>query len=164
MAIFDELRDRYTQYDAALTLQLQLLSKTADLLVSNLGPYIGLPHPTWHKSDGEVGGRYIRLGTGKESSFEEKNWTELSSLGGVVDFTLALMIDAAEDKFPKQNLIFEISVSFCSDGYQFKIRSFPEPIVVSTEDVRNRKFNAVYDALVDRIKHIFDPARVEIQK
>lgn len=162
MSIFEELRQRVSDYDSALTIQLRLLTKSIADLVSGFGDYLGLPSPTWHHSDGKAGDHYVRLGVGTAQQFQEKTWLELSSFGGKVDFSLALTIDPQSSMIGRQTIVFEFGARFVPKGYEFQIKGFDKPLILSPDDVKEKNYEVVYQALVARLESMYDSRKVEI--
>lgn len=162
MSIFEELRQRVVQHDSVLKIQLRLLAKAADEMVAGFGGYLGLPAQTWTHPDGTVGHRYVRLGVGDPNNFVEKSWLELSSYDGRVDFSLALTIDPQEVMIGRKTIVFEFSVRFVQEGYEFKFNGPDTPVILSAEDVKMQSFEKVYQVLVSRVEALFDSTKIEI--
>lgn len=163
MSIFDDLNERYARFEAAQTLQHNLLIKAVGALPGGFGKHIGLTVLHWHDEDGKAGARYIRLGVGAPESFEEKPWVSLTSMNGVVSFSLAVTVDSNLPLRPRMTYVFEGTVRFCPDGYDFAFKGLPSPIIVSPEKVIAGELSAVYDALVESLYKSFDPSLIEIR-
>ncbi|UVK81431.1 hypothetical protein LOY46_17890 [Pseudomonas sichuanensis] len=160
MTIYTELQNRFEAREAALAKQVYLLSKAAAGLSDNFGKYLGLPSPRWNYPDGKAGDYYVRFGVGERSSFEEKPWTQMSSLDGVVSFSMALTL-ISEDRFARTIFVFPMSVEFFDTGYLFKLNE-GEQVLISVADVQSGAFDEVYSKMVARLGRILDPSQVLI--
>ena len=163
MSIFDDLNERYARFEAAQTLQHNLLTKAVGSLPGGFGKYIGLTEPFFYDDDGKNGKRYIRLGVGAPESFEEKAWLSLGSRAGVVSFSLAVTVDSRLPLQSRMTYVFEGTVRFCPGGYDFAFKGLPSPIIVSPEKVIAGELDAVYAALVESLFKSFDPSLIEIR-
>ncbi|MCH5486749.1 hypothetical protein [Pseudomonas syringae] len=163
MSAYDEIRSRYASYEAAATLQLQLLSKAAVGLVNGFEKYLDLPQARLpNNDDGGLGQRYVRFGVGAPAEFEEKNWHALSSRGGVVDFSFAITLDEPATH-SRAVIVFENSVQFVDHGYEFKIKGV-DTFTVGAADAVNNRFEAIYKALVDQLLNLYNSERIVIKR
>ena len=85
----------------------------------------------------------------------------LSSVGGVVAFTLAVTI-VSEDRDSRVVYFFNMSVRFCDEGYLFDIEGDRQQIV-SVDDVKSGNFDLVYALIVAQFKAVLDPDRILIK-
>lgn len=161
MSVYEDLQQRFEKREAALSLQLHLLSKAAGDVASGLRFYLGLPSPKWNYPDGKAGDAYIRLGVGEKDRFEEKPWMTLSSKGGVVSFSLAVTI-LSEDREFRSIYVFNMSVCFCEGGYLFDVEGDRQQ-VVSVDDVKSGNLDSVYEMIVSQLKALLDPERILIK-
>ncbi|MFJ2982241.1 MULTISPECIES: hypothetical protein [unclassified Pseudomonas] len=160
MSIYSDLQRRYVSRETAIQAQLHLLSKSAGDIASGFGKYLGLPGDRWHHLDGKAGERYVRLGQGSASAFQEKRWIELSSLNGKVDFSIALTL-VSEDRESRACYVFDMSVRFCDAGYLFEING--QSVVLSVEDVKAGSFEPVYNQLVQILISRLDDSDILIK-
>jgi hypothetical protein len=163
MTLFEQLRERYTNYDAALAEQMMLLIRAAENMTSGLGGYLELPTPCWHDEDGKAGGKYVRLGKGSGEDFEEAQWHELKGYQGVVSFSLALVVDSPSAHRERFTFVFEYDLKFCETGYLFQIKHIGDT-VVSAANARAGRFEQVYNAMLEALHQTLDPSRILIQK
>ncbi|MBA2927069.1 hypothetical protein G9Q86_00685 [Pseudomonas sp. CCUG 57209] len=162
MSIIEELNEQYERYDAALTLQHNLLTKSLGGLSVGLGSYLGLTKAHWNDKEGKRGDRYVRLGVGAPNVFEEKMWPQLPSTGGVVEFSLAVTLECETATYQRYTFVFEGRLQFSSGGYEYRFQGIDSPIVISAAEVEADDFTSVYRALVDKLKKAFDPASIVI--
>lgn len=163
MTLFEQLRERYTDHDAALTEQLTLLTRAAGNMTAGFGGYLGLPTPRWHKADGEAGEKYVRLGTGSVGDFEETQWQALTGLDGVVSFSVALTVDSPAAYQERFTFFFDFDLQFCDDGYLFQIKHIGD-VVVNASDAAAGKFEPVYNAMLEKLHDVLDPSKILIRK
>lgn len=163
MTLFEQLRERYTDYDAALTEQITLLTRAAGNLTAGLGGYLGLPTPRWHNEDGKPGDKYVRLGTGSVDDFKETQWQMLSGLNGVVSFLVALTVDSPAAYRERFTFVFEFDLKFCEDGYLFQIKHVGD-VVVGASDVAGGRFEPVYNVMLEKLHDSLDPSKILIRK
>ena len=162
MSIYAELQDRYENREAALNNQVLLLTKAASQLASHFAGYLGLLAPRWNHADGKVGDRYVRLGEGRAASFEEKNWSELSAIDGVVSFSIALTV-VSDDCQSRVTYVFPMSIEFIQTGYLVKLLD-SEAAMLTPAEVEAGLFGEIYSMLVDRLRSLLDPSKVLISK
>ncbi|WP_433785466.1 hypothetical protein [Pseudomonas frederiksbergensis] len=161
MTLFEQLRERYTDFDAAWAEQMTLLISAAENMTSGLGGYLGLPTPCWHHEDGKAGDKYIRLGKGSGEDFEETQ--NLTGSQGVVSFSLALVVDSPSAHRERFTFVFEYDLKFCETGYLFQIKLIGD-VVVSAANARAGRFEQVYNAMLEALHQTLDPSRILIQK
>jgi hypothetical protein len=159
--VFQEIQNDFEVREAAIQLQLNLLSKAVGKMAAGFGNYLGLPAPRWNHLDGKAGDFYIRLGEGSANSFKEKPWMQLSSLGGVVSFSLAVTVDS-EDREIRTTYVFDMKVRFCGDGYQFDLNDNVHQIL-SVDEVQGGVFDPVYSMIVTQLKALLDPSKIFIK-
>lgn len=162
MSIFDDLNEQYVQYDAALTLQHQQLVRAVGDMAVGYERFLGITKTHWFNDDGTKGERYVRLGVGDPDRFQEKGWFQLSSVGGSVDFSIAITLESPESVYPRFTFVFEGNACFVDEGYEFTFEGIPYPIVVSPLKVKNLDFNSVHDALTLALKSEIDPSKVAV--
>jgi len=161
MSAFAELQARYISYEAAATIQHRLLTKAASELVNGFQAFLGLAGERLPDVDGQKGHRYVRLGIGAASEFEEKNWHTLGSRGGVVNFSLALTLDDPETQ-SRTTIVFELEVKFVEHGYEFKVKDVGTFMISAPDAVHNR-YEKIYEALFTQIMKVYDPDRILIK-
>ncbi|SPO68127.1 hypothetical protein [Pseudomonas sp. JV241A] len=161
MSIYTDLQNRYENREAALAKQVYLLSKAAAGLSDSFGSYLGLPSPRWNNPEGKPGDYYVRLGVGERNAFEEKPWTQMSSLGGVVSFSIALTL-VSEDCYSRTTYVFPVSVEFVEGGYLFKLNE-GDQVLLSVAEVTSGAFSEVHSKMVERLTQILDPSKVLIK-
>lgn len=164
MSVFDELNAQYAKFDAALQLQCHLLVKSIGELAIGFEKYLGLPHTYWFKEDGKRGERYVRLGTGTPKTFKEQAWPTYTALDGVVSFSLALTLTDLEPGTPRFHFVFEGTVQFGQDGYEYRFNGLDSPVVLSATEVESGDFKKVYDELVFLVKSKLNPESILIKK
>lgn len=164
MSIFEELNEQYERYDAALTLQHNLLAKSVGALSAGFGGFLGLTKAHWHDEEGKRGERYIRLGVGAPKAFEEKIWPQFTSIGGVVDFSLAVTLESDSATYRRYTYVFEGKAQFNSDGYEYRFKGIDYPVVLTATQVEAEDFSDVYRVLVDKLKGEFDPDSILIKR
>jgi hypothetical protein len=164
MTLYEQIKNRFQEQEAAQNMQLNLLARAAGNIASGFGNYLGTPDQLWKGTDGKSG-RYVMLGTGNGTGFEEKRWMALTSTGGVVDFTIAVTVLGSDDAIPRCTLTFPISAKFCDQGYEFAVhyQNNVTPVIISPEEVKAGQFAALYNVLTERLLAYFDPAKVLIQ-
>lgn len=161
MSVYEDIQDLFEKRESALSLQLHLLAKAAGDVAGGLRVYLGLPSPKWNYPDGKTGDAYVRLGVGQKSQFEEKPWPTLSSVGGVVSFTISVCIHT-EDRAFRAFYFFNMSVRFCDDGYLFEIEGERQQII-SVDDVKSGNFVSIHEMIVAQLKAVLDPERILIK-
>lgn len=164
MSIFDELNEQYAQFDAALTLQHQLLTKSVGDLAVGYEKYLGITVKNWFNADGTIGGRYIRLGTGSPERFEEKSWFQLTSSDGVVDFSIAITLESEDSAYPRFVFVFEGQAKFVNEGYEFSFKGIPYTILVGAAEVKSQDLSPVYDALTMALRSKLDLSSITIRQ
>lgn len=164
MSIIDELNEQYEIYDAALTLQHNLLIKSLGALSGGFASYLGLLKAHWHHADGKRGDRYVRLGTGAPKSFEEKVWPQLTSVDGIVEFSLAVTLESENATFKRYTFVFEGEAKFVAEGYEYRFKGIDYPVILSAEEVESEDFRELYKVLIDQLKSNFDPDSVLIKR
>lgn len=160
MSLYLELQKRYEARETALQSQLHLLSKAAADLATGLGQYLGLSGSRWHHPDGKAGDRYVRLGEGSAAAFKEKQWIELSSLKGVVGFSLALTL-VSEGRESRVTYVFDMGVRFSDEGYLFDVNGVG--VLLTVEDVKEGRFEPVYNQLVEKLMGWLDHSDILIK-
>lgn len=160
MSIYAALQDRYERREAALQNQVLLLTKAASKLAGNFRQYLGLPTPCWNRADGTAGDQYVRLGEGQAARFEEKPWTQLSAIDGVVSFSIALTM-VSDDCHSRTTYVFPMSIEFVPTGYLVKMND-AESVLLTPVEVEANSFDEVYAKVVARLELLLDPSRVMI--
>lgn len=162
MTIAQELDDQYGVYSARCNARHTKLAKAAGNIASGFIKYLGLTIPTWNKGDGTVGGDRVRLGVGEPESFEEKTWTQLSSMNdGSIHFSLSYTLASAAT-FRAFHVIFELSIRIEDVGYRVTIKHRPKAVLLTADQVENQDFDTVYEEIVSGIRFCTDPASVVI--
>jgi hypothetical protein len=164
MSIIDELNEQYLRYDAAMTLQHNLLAKSLGALSAGFASYLGLEKAYWHHEDGKKGDRYVRLGVGAPEAFEEKIWPQFNSLGGIIHFPLAVTLEAEDATYKRYNFVFEGSAQFVPEGYQYQFKGVDQPVVLPAHEVEEEDFRELYKVLIEQLKRKIDPDSILIAK
>lgn len=159
MSIYNELSQQYKRLFEKQQARLHLMSSAANALAVGFERYLSIPDVTWTDSQGKQQ-RYVRLGTGDEHSFQEIDYLRLSSIDGVVDFSIALTVEQDAHFGLRQVVIFEFSVSLNSESFDFSVKKLPINLSVGIDDKDKQRFDPIYAALVERLMYIFDPDRV----
>jgi len=159
MSIYSELSQQYKTSFAKQQARLHLMANAANAFTVGFERYLGVPDHTWTDSKGEQQ-RYVRLGVGDENAFQEISYLELSSIGGVIDFSIALTVEQDAHFGLRQVVVFEFSVSVSEENFEFVVKKMPINLSVKMLDKDAHRFDPVYAALVDRLMYLFDPERV----
>lgn len=155
MAIIDDLNSKYAAYRNAQIAQLNTLCSAAGKMVYGFGEYLGLANMSWtNPSSGQVLD-YVRLGKGDENTFEEMDRYKLSSLNGVVSFSISITLEIGPNNYPKTHIIFPLSIREIESGFEFSGKDFPNSMLVE-KDPGNGQFDPVYSAIVANISRIYD--------
>ncbi|NIF15647.1 hypothetical protein [Pantoea sp. Cy-639] len=164
MSVFDELNAQYAKFDAAINLQCHLLVKSIGELAIGFEKYLELPHIHWFQEGGKRGDRYVRLGTGTPKTFKEQAWPTYTALDGVVSFSLALTLTDSESGSPRFHFVFEGTVQFGQDGYEYRFNGLEAPVILSAVEVESGDFKKVCDELVFLLKSRINPESILIKK
>ncbi|WP_182374904.1 hypothetical protein [Pseudomonas putida] len=162
MSIYAALQSRYESRETALNTQVFLLTKATSKLAANFGGYLGLPEPRWKRADNTSGDLYVRLGEGQGDRFEERPWTQLSAIDGVVTFSIALTM-VSEDCQSRTTYVFPMSIEFSEFGYLVKLNN-NEFVTLTPAEVEAGVFVEVYAKVVARLKTVLDPSKILIKK
>ncbi|MDN7144141.1 hypothetical protein KC131_26190 [Pseudomonas sp. JQ170] len=160
MSVFKELSHWRAEYNAARMEQLNRLSDRAQRLVGALQNYLGLDSPHWVNPKDGVVMNYVRMGSGSPQHFEEKGRHELSSIDGVMAFSVAITLENAPDQYPKTHHVFQLEVIARQGGYEFSSRDFDGSFLVGATEEADHAYEGVCTAIVNELKKSYDVGRV----
>ncbi len=149
MTVMDEVLAQYSLYQAAEQKYIFKMSQTASLVADGLEKYLG---GATRRSE------IVRLGNGAASGFTEAPWNTLTSTAKNVDFSLAVTLKETENFGHVTHVVFPMSVRADDGVYTFDLKDAGGRIQLSDLDVEGETFHPIYEAIVSRLKAIYNPA------
>lgn len=160
MSVYKELSIRFQEHRAARHDQRRRLAEQALRLVRALEHYLELPAKVWANPKNGQELSYVRLGTGDQYSFVETSPHELSSLDGVMEFSVSVTLESAPHEFPKVHHIIRLAVGAKAGGYEFVSEDFEGTFLVPSGDDADHIYEGVCTAIVNVLKNGYDVSTV----
>ncbi|MBT9268077.1 hypothetical protein KKQ10_24685 [Pseudomonas sp. MG-9] len=159
MSIYSEISQQYKKLFERQQARLFMMSSAASAFAAGFERYLSIPDITWTDSKGDQQ-RYVRLGTGDEHNFNEVGFLKLSSLNGVVHFSVALTVEQDAHSGYRQVVVFQFTVSISGDNFEITAKDLPLTLSVNIDDKDKQRFDPIYAALVERLMNMFDPEKI----
>ncbi|UGA37959.1 hypothetical protein JOS77_29170 [Chromobacterium haemolyticum] len=127
---YQEITEKYKQYNAKRNEHWQSLYRVADLVNFELHQSLELPAAIWTDNDGQQH-RYVELGTFQNGKFDIKPSHMLERDGLSIKFAIRVTLEEGPSVLPKQNIAALLSVRQDGSRLEFTIDG-PTKIILHT--------------------------------
>lgn len=158
MTIFNELGERYSQYQAAEQEYLEELANAAKSVALTFPVYLGLEDTLWVDSRTGYQKPYVQLGEGDQDSFVSRSWRELYFVNKIMSFSIALTIHTPDKPDDRVTFVTQLTVGKKSNTFLFRVEKGKGIIEVHALDQSPRRFDELHAEIVKVIRASFDPA------
>ena len=164
MPTISELNFAYTEYRSAEHSILRELQRTASALAVELSKYLQLPSPHWRDSDGVIH-QYVRVGIANGSDFKEEGWHNLPARYAehvlMVEFAIALTLEIGPTTFPKQNVVFDMSLRRDRGAYSLGVQTKDGVKQFGFQNLDPDTLVEVFDLITHNVLKMYDSSALQ---